>query len=72
MVIFTDDASVVGRTVGINKHPLTIIGVAPPDFRGTELFFAPAMWIPIVEQPVIEGYDELKQRGNHTGSWWER
>ncbi len=64
---FHGDASVVGRTVGVNKHLLTIIGVAPPDFRGTELFFAPAMWIPIVEQPAIEGYDELTQRGNHNG-----
>ncbi|HMG86221.1 MAG TPA: ADOP family duplicated permease [Terracidiphilus sp.] len=64
---FHGDASVVGRTVGVNKYLLTIIGVAPPDFRGTELFFAPAMWIPLVEQPVIEGYDELTQRGNHNG-----
>ena len=63
---FHDDAGVVGRTVEINKHQLTIIGVAPPAFRGTELFFAPAMWIPMVEQPTVEGYDELKQRGNHS------
>jgi predicted permease len=62
---FHDDAGVVGRTVQINKHQFTIIGVAPPSFRGTELFFAPAMWIPMVEQPTVEGYDELKQRGNH-------
>ncbi|MGA8090444.1 MAG: ADOP family duplicated permease [Terracidiphilus sp.] len=64
---FHGDASLVGRTVQINKHQLTIIGVAPPEFRGTELFFAPAMWIPMVEQPTIEGYDVLKQRGNHNG-----
>jgi predicted permease len=63
---FHDDAGVVGRTVQINKHQLTIIGVAPPDFRGTALFFAPAMWIPIVEQPVVGGYDSLKYRGNHS------
>jgi len=63
---FHDDAGVVGRTVGINKQQLTIIGVAPPDFRGTELFFAPAMWIPMVEQPSIQGYDNLKIRGNHS------
>ena len=63
---FHDDAGVVGRTVEINKHQLTIIGVAPPAFRGTELFFAPAFWIPMVEQPTVEGYDELKQRGNHS------
>ena len=64
---FHGDAGVVGRMVQINKHQMTIIGVAPPDFRGTELFFAPAMWIPMVEQPMIEGYDALNQRGNHNG-----
>ena len=64
---FHSDASIVGRTVGINKHQLTIVGVAPPDFRGTELFFAPAMWIPMVEQPGIQGYDGLKYRGDHSG-----
>ena len=64
---FHGDASIVGQTVKVNKHQLTIIGVAPPEFRGTELFFAPAMWIPMVQQPMIEGYDVLKQRGNHNG-----
>jgi predicted permease len=63
---FHDDASVVGRQVGINKHQFTIIGVAPPGFRGTELFFAPAMWIPMVEQPTLEGYNALESRGNHS------
>jgi predicted permease len=63
---FRGDPGVVGRTVLLNKHPLTIIGVAPPGFRGTELFFAPAMWIPMVEQPMLGGYDSLTQRGNHS------
>ncbi|MGA2535618.1 MAG: ABC transporter permease [Terracidiphilus sp.] len=63
---FHDDAGVVGRTLGINKHQFTIIGVAPPSFRGTELFFAPAMWIPMVEQPTVEGSDDLQYRGNHS------
>jgi predicted permease len=62
---FHDDAGIVGRTVQLNKHQFTIIGVAPPAFRGTELFFAPAMWIPMVEQPTIEGYNNLEQRGDH-------
>jgi len=63
---FHDDAGVVGRTVAINKHQFTIIGVAQPAFRGTELFFAPAMWIPMVEQPTVEGNDQLQYRGNHS------
>ena len=64
---FHADAGVVGRTIEINKHMFTIIGVAPPAFRGTELFFAPAFWIPEVEQPTVEGQDSLQYRGNHSG-----
>jgi predicted permease len=64
---FHDDAGVLGRPVQINKHPFTIIGVAPPEFRGTELFFAPAMWIPMVEEPIVQGSDSLQYRGDHSG-----
>jgi predicted permease len=63
---FHGDAGVVGRIVEINKHPFTIVGVAPPAFRGTELFFAPALWIPIVEQPTVQGFNGMQYRGDHS------
>jgi predicted permease len=63
---FSGNPGVIGQMVEINKHPFTIIGIAPPDFRGTELFFAPALWIPLVEQPTVEGNDSLQYRGNHS------
>jgi predicted permease len=62
---FHADQSIVGRPVDINKHPFTILGVAPPDFRGTELFFAPALWIPLVEEPTVQGVNDLQYRGDH-------
>ncbi len=62
---FNGDPGAVGRTVQINKHPYTIIGIAPPDFRGTELFFAPDFWAPIVDSPQISGWSSLEERGNH-------
>ena len=62
---FHDDRAVVGRPLSINRHPFTILGVAPRGFRGTELFFAPDMWIPIVEDPTFIG-DFLKNRGDHS------
>jgi predicted permease len=62
---FQGDRAAVGRVVKLNKIPFTIIGVAPPEFRGTELFFAPAMWFPLVDQQEVTG-DELKWRGNHS------
>jgi len=63
---FHGDPAVVGRPIAINKHPFTIIGVAPPAFRGTELFFAPDVWIPIVENPIFLGPEFLKNRGDHS------
>jgi predicted permease len=63
---FHGDTGVVGRALQINKHPFTIIGVAPPSFRGTELFFSPAFWIPIVERPLLQGFNGLQYRGNHS------
>jgi macrolide transport system ATP-binding/permease protein len=61
---FQGDSGVVGRTVRLNKFEYTVLGVAPPKVRGTELFFAPDLWAPIVNQQQIEGYSSLDQRGN--------
>jgi len=47
---FHDDAGVVGRTVLLDKHPFTIIGVAPPKFQGTIMFLAPDFFMPIVNE----------------------
>ncbi|HTZ59829.1 MAG TPA: ABC transporter permease [Acidobacteriaceae bacterium] len=61
---FQADPGVVGRTVQLNKHPFTVLGVAGPDFRGTERFFAPALWVPLVDQAQIEGVADLNQRSS--------
>jgi predicted permease len=60
---FQDDRGVVGRVVQVNKHPFTILGVAPPEFNGTLLFFFPDFWAPMVEQEQIQGYKVLDMRG---------
>ena len=63
---FGGDPQIVGRTVQINRHPLTVIGVAPERFRGTELFFSSALWVPMVNENQIEGWNFLDERGDHT------
>ena len=50
---FQGDRGVVGRVVQLNKHPFTILGVAPPEFHGTLLFFTPDFFVPIVNQEQI-------------------
>ena len=60
---FQDDRSVLGRVIQINKHPFTVIGVAPPGFRGTLLFFNPDFYVPIVNQPQVNSEFDLNTRG---------
>ena len=60
---FQDDRAVVGRVVLVNKHPFTILGVAPPRFSGTLLFFFPDFWAPMVQQEQIQGLKVLDSRG---------
>jgi predicted permease len=62
---FNHDPAVIGRAVQINKHPYTVLGVAPADFRGTELFFAPDLWAPLVDLPQLGGWDPIENRGSH-------
>jgi predicted permease len=60
---FHDDRGVIGRMVQINKHPFTIVGVAPPEFHGTLVFFNPDFFVPIVNQEQVEGENLLDMRG---------
>jgi predicted permease len=54
---------VVGRKVLVNRHPLTIIGVAAPTFRGVDVGEVPAIWIPAsMSSQVIPGFEDLLDR----------
>ena len=61
-----DDRGVVGRTVQVNKHPFTILGVAPPGFHGTLLIVHPDLFVPVVHQEQIEGTNLLNARGTRS------
>jgi len=62
---FDSDLRVVGTTVDINKHPFTVIGIAPSGFHGTDLFIWPDFWMPMVDSPDDEGSGFLSNRGMH-------
>lgn len=63
---FDSDPHAVGRAVEVNGHTFTILGVAPPWFRGTLLFFAPGLYAPIVDfQEFNSGWNPLHNRGPH-------
>jgi len=59
---FHDDRDVVGRVVQLNKHPFTVVGVAPPQFHGTLVFFHPDVFVPITNAGQINGELDLNTR----------
>jgi predicted permease len=60
---FNGDASVVGRTVRINKHPYTIVGVTPEGFYGTEKMGQLDIFVPMANEASLEADDWLEARG---------
>ncbi len=60
---FHDDTGVIGRVVQLNKHPFTVVGVAPPSFHGTLLFFTPDFYVPLVDHEQVSGLNDLNNRG---------
>ena len=53
----------LGRTIRLNKHPFTVIGVTPREFNGTMLFFFPEFFVPLVNQEQLDGANILNARG---------
>jgi len=51
---FAADPTVIGKTIRVNRQPFTVLGVAPRDFHGTELFYWPEVWVPMMMEPQIE------------------
>jgi predicted permease len=61
---FGGDPSIVGKTIQINLHPYTIVGVAPEGFQGCKSGLRSDLWIPIGMDPQVWGSDRrIKDRG---------
>ncbi len=66
---FASDPGIVGKPVRLNGLNYTVLGVAPRGFHGTELFYWPDLWVPMMMQPQIEaGNPWLDNR--HTWDTW--
>ena len=59
---FGGDPAIVGKTIRINRLPYTVFGVAPGEFHGTELFYWPEVWVPMMMEPRIESQSWLDNR----------
>ena len=61
---FGSDPAVVGRAVRVNGHLCTIVGVAPPGFRGTFAFSDSELYLPLDWSGEGE-FDNRGARGLH-------
>jgi predicted permease len=63
---FASDPDVVGKTIRLNRHPFTIIGVTPPWFMGLDVDTRYDVAIPIGCEPILHtDHSALAAR-----SWW--
>jgi putative ABC transport system permease protein len=61
---FGSDPGVLGRPLRVNGRAMTIVGVVPPDFRGTTLGIDPLVFVPIsmrgVLSPGFRGFENRR------------
>ena len=50
---YSGDPQIVGKTIHLNRHPFTIVGVTPPWFTGLEVDTAYDVAIPIGCEPLL-------------------
>jgi predicted permease len=52
----------IGQRVFLDKYPMTVIGIAPADFTGTDPNAVPALWVPVT----------MSQHAARIDSGWDR
>ena len=60
------DPKIVGSTIRVNQHELTVVGVAAPGFHGSMAGEGFDVWVPYMMQPQLNGVEEwmLRDRGD--------
>ncbi len=59
---FDGDPSIIGKTMQINLHPYTIVGVASRGFQGCKPGLRADVWIPLGMDPQIWGSNRANRR----------
>jgi predicted permease len=44
---FSADSGIAGKVITLSGRPFTVVGIAPPSFRGLDLVLAPQFWVPL-------------------------
>ena len=60
---FGSDSSVIGTSIVLNRQRFTVIGVAAPDFRGTEMTVSD-VWLPLTANEGVMSESNFTSRPN--------
>jgi len=63
---FHGDPKIIGKTAHVNRRTLTVVGVAPPEFRGTMPGLVFHIWVPLTMGKELSVLDQsaYTNRGN--------
>jgi predicted permease len=71
---FGGNPAVLGKGIAVNGVPLTIVGVAPPEFFGLQPGRAVDLWIPLADDAGLLPYGMTSTPGNRplftSRDWW--
>ena len=60
---FQSDPAIVGKTIRINGHPMSVVGVAAPGFYGVALGSQPGLFVPAtMKKQITPTWDALEDR----------
>jgi predicted permease len=60
---FAGDPGIIGKTVDLNRHSYTIVGITPPGFRGTMTGLRFDIWVPLMmHEQLWPGSGSLQKR----------
>lgn len=54
------DTDVVGRSVGVNGQPFTVVGIAPEGFLGSQAAMSVDLWLPMMMQQAVMAGDRIR------------
>jgi len=60
---FALDPHILGKTIQLNRHPYTVIGVAPRNFHGCKTGLFTGIWIPLTMDRDVWGSNRPQDRG---------
>ncbi|MBM3783764.1 MAG: ABC transporter permease [Acidobacteria bacterium] len=68
---FGGPAKAVGQPILVDNVPFTVVGVAPPEFRGVDPAWEPGVYLPLRANLLLDGSGAASMYGNGNFYWIE-